>query len=206
MNLVEYASALTMGFNIVRRTPPGDSLADEEEVFMRAFTKAYKDLDVDKDLQLKYAEGMTPAQALEKFLRDAFAEEKARFATSKDSTSDIFYAAVSKVSGRAIGYISVDKSESSIYLAQLAVDPACEKSGIGRALVFCAADEQTERIHLLTRRVNARTVAFYKHLGFKETERRESGHEHLDPKLYIAMEWLKKDQDETVKSPVGKLL
>lgn len=81
----------------------------------------------------------------------------------------------------------------NLYVRELAVLPEYQRQGIGKNLSFGPVrDNSIERVSILTRRANTTAVAFYKALGFKETD---YGHEGYDLVRYVGMEWFKNAHD-----------
>ncbi|WP_237153592.1 GNAT family acetyltransferase [Oryzibacter oryziterrae] len=80
---------------------------------------------------------------------------------------------VAKRSDRVAGAVMVghDGHRGAIYY--LAVDPEAQRGGIGRALVAAAEDwckaHGHAKINLLVRRENAKVLAFYEAIGYRDT-------------------------------------
>lgn len=190
MDSLELGLVMLFGFKLQRKYAAADNLQDEEDVFIRSFTSAYQKLDVWNDLKLDREVSSSPSDRLNKFLQDAFTEEKQRFVAHGHLNGEYgFYSAVSRATGRVVGYVGVKKSGSRVYLEQLAVDPFFAGNGIGKALVFAAVDESINHVDICTRCVNKPAIEFYSHLGFTNAGTADvSGHD-LDKSLYCCMAW-----------------
>jgi ribosomal protein S18 acetylase RimI-like enzyme len=88
-----------------------------------------------------------------------------RFARAKPA-SDILVA----VDEAIVGTVMVGHDGHRGWLYYLAVDPARQRRGVGRALVAAAEDWLATRgvpkVHLMVRESNAAVAAFYRRLGY----------------------------------------
>lgn len=176
-------------FTIVEKSSPGGNLDAEGQVFFHSFEMAYANFDPKNDLQLE------PGIDLQKFLSDAFRDEKERFSKPESPNIKEHYLSARSKDGKCIGYASVQvKSESDgdqLYIHQLAVLPSFQRKGVGKELVFHCVTPKTRRIDILIRRINNEAKVFYKKLGFKESAPdNNEAHAHLDPKLYMLLSWI----------------
>src|SRR5690606_27550907 len=102
-------------------------------------------------------------------LRDAVsATPVARF---RVATTRVPAGAVGGRGGRLVGYAITGRSFDRAYLQRLAVDPAAQGQGFGRALVLDAlwwARRRGARLVLVnTQEANHRAIALYESLGFE---------------------------------------
>ena len=89
------------------------------------------------------------------------------------------------VAGRPVtGLISLIPEEDSLLVENLAVHPAAQGAGLGRALMDFAEQQARKlrlpRLTLYTHEVMTENQAIYAHLGYRETERRtENGYHRV---------------------------
>jgi ribosomal protein S18 acetylase RimI-like enzyme len=182
------------GLNI-RLTLPLDTLKEEKIIFIKAFTESYTRNPIIMG-DIKNLKKMD----LKTFLQSAFEDEENDFTNKKEKT--IFLSAKT-LEGKTIGYASFDKGAETIYIRQLAVDPAFWKKGVGACLVFAIFKlwEKPSRLQLVTRRANTKALTFYQNLGFTYSN---FAHQGLDPKLYCGMD--RTLSDEEILSVLAKYL
>ncbi|PWC29947.1 GNAT family N-acetyltransferase [Teichococcus aestuarii] len=79
--------------------------------------------------------------------------------------------------GGLAGLLVLEVAGSHLWLENVAVDPARQRAGLGRALMRFVGGEALRRglpeVRLLTNERMERNLAFYARLGFAELERRE---------------------------------
>eukprot|EP00999_Lentomonas_sp_LEN2_P000657 NODE_1653_length_780_cov_166.078101_g1604_i0.p1 GENE.NODE_1653_length_780_cov_166.078101_g1604_i0~~NODE_1653_length_780_cov_166.078101_g1604_i0.p1 ORF type:complete len:216 (+),score=46.86 NODE_1653_length_780_cov_166.078101_g1604_i0:83-730(+) len=169
------------GIEYIYRT--SGNLDAEEDCFVLSFSKAYAHLSKEQ-LKLK--------GTLEEFLREAFADEKERFAKLGSMKNEYFLSARRHVDGQVVGFVSIGVNDGNAYLHQMAVHPDFQGRHIGKRLVFAILDKDpsVDRITILARRTNLEAVKFYSKLGFEEVEF-EKQHADLSPELYLCMKWHK---------------
>lgn len=87
------------------------------------------------------------------------------------------------------GFKDTDQ-KNEIYISLLAIDPDYWKLGLGKELVFSIFNikQETERLVVVTRRINEVARQFYAHLGFTVSEYMHPGY---NPHKYIGYEWSK---------------
>jgi len=79
--------------------------------------------------------------------------------------------------GESVALIVLRPEEDAIFVENIAVDPAAQRKGHGRALLAFAEDEARRlglsAIRLYTNAAMTENLAYYPRLGFRETDRRE---------------------------------
>lgn len=79
--------------------------------------------------------------------------------------------------GCLLGAVVVENAADHLWLDNVAVDPARQGKGIGRALLAFVEGEARRRgyaeVRLLTNERMARNIVLYARLGYVETERRD---------------------------------
>ncbi len=151
----------------------GGDLIGEEEVFINAFSEAYRDLYLDVDNKYE-------------LLKNAFEDER----NELNNDSKNIYCISAKKDNKVVGYASFEEGDNpyEVYIRQMAVDPSCWSRGIGRNIVFAILDKlpDTKKIVLITRSTNNIACTFYRTLGFKNSEYM---HEGYDPNVYQGFEY-----------------
>jgi len=151
-----------------------DELLRCEEIFIDAFTLAYKDFTLE----------MLGIDNLYHFLQAAFSDV---YSDYQKGTSKIICA---KHEGRVIGFAGFSRTETphEIYISQLAVDPHYWRRGIGKHLVFASLTlyEDAKSLVVIPRRINDIAKKFYYRLGFFECPYMHPGY---DAKKYVGYEW-----------------
>jgi ribosomal protein S18 acetylase RimI-like enzyme len=149
-------------------------LIECEEVFVQAFTEAYKDFSLE---QLGIQDKLV-------FLHEAFAD------VYDDVQLGLQKLVVAKKEGKIIGFSGFKKTEkpNQIYISQLAIDPEHWKQGIGRQLVFSVfyLYENVESLVVIPRRINTVARGFYQKIGFSESSYMHPGY---NPEKYMGYEW-----------------
>jgi GNAT superfamily N-acetyltransferase len=82
------------------------------------------------------------------------------------------------------GVVSLIESDDGLLIENIAVDPAAQGTGLGRALMKFAEDRAAERgigrLWLYTHEVMTENYAIYTHLGYREYDRRaEDGYRRI---------------------------
>ncbi|MFI7066635.1 GNAT family N-acetyltransferase [Kribbella sp. NPDC050124] len=86
---------------------------------------------------------------------------------------------VAEFRGQVAGFVAGEErthwsGQNDVYVGELVVDAACEREGVGRALVDAvvehAARADVERVTLETGAANAQARRFYASLGFEEED------------------------------------
>ena len=91
---------------------------------------------------------------------------------------------VAEVDGRVAGALVTRQQGRSLLLESVAVDPASQGRGIGRALIASAEEQAAgrglEAVELYTNAAMTSNLALYPHLGYLETGRRtEDGYDRV---------------------------
>ena len=153
---------------------PGSSLSEEEKLFIKTFTEAYKkftpaDLGVEDKLL---------------FLKDSFSD------VIKDFIGDRAIILTAKKNGKVIGFASFNPTDKAhqMYVGQLAVDPDFWRKGIGKELVFGIRRLQpdVQKIVAIGRRLNSIGKNFFLKIGFTECAYM---HPDYDAKKYVGYEF-----------------
>ena len=88
-------------------------------------------------------------------------------------------ATVASTAGEVVGVIVLIKEEDHVLVENVAVDPDRQGDGIGRALLaraeLVAREAGTPELRLYTNAGMTENIALYRHLGYRETDRRSSG-------------------------------
>jgi ribosomal protein S18 acetylase RimI-like enzyme len=125
--------------------------------------------------------------AVEKVVRDAYSvyvsrigREPAPMAADYGSLITSREVWVAEAFGEVVGVLVVREEKESLLLENVAVTPACQRRGVGRALIahaeHHARDLRLSEIRLYTNEQMTENLRLYPRLGFIETGRRvESG-------------------------------
>ena len=93
---------------------------------------------------------------------------------------------------RLAGYLIAVRDGDSLHLANLAVNQAYRRKGVGRALVCRLIEEAYgtgySSIHLEVRQSNEIAIALYRNLGFKTTAIAENYYEGVEDALIMSVE------------------
>ncbi|MGH3137825.1 MAG: GNAT family N-acetyltransferase [Gaiellaceae bacterium] len=86
--------------------------------------------------------------------------------------------------GRVVGVLVIRQAGDALELENVAVDPACQRRGYGRALIAFAEQQARElglgTVTLYTNEAMVENLRLYPRLGFAETERRvEDGYRRV---------------------------
>jgi ribosomal protein S18 acetylase RimI-like enzyme len=153
-----------------------DDIKQAEGVYDTAFTEAYQHFTT-QDL------GTTSASDCKDnaywFYRDCEPFEQ------KDPKVHFM---VAKNDGRVVGYLSFDdQGNGNVYIREMAVEPRMWRKGIGSGLVsfIRALMPFTQKIMVVTRKINVAACLFYQKLGFKPVN---GVHDGFDANYYIAYE------------------
>jgi ribosomal protein S18 acetylase RimI-like enzyme len=89
--------------------------------------------------------------------------------------------------GRIVGTVQGEPREDACYVARLAVEPAWQRRGVARALAAALEDAfpDAQRFELFTGHLSEGTLALYRSLGYRETQREE-----VDERLTVV--WMEK--------------
>jgi ribosomal protein S18 acetylase RimI-like enzyme len=113
------------------------------------------------------------------------AERIARHIQSSDSV-----VLTAKRPGALLGFAIMQFADTSAHLNLLAVDPAHQRRGVGRALLLwleqSAVVAGTFLIQLELRAPNLKARAFYEHLGYRETGRVPGYYQQLEDAIRMA--------------------
>jgi len=149
-------------------------LKEAQEVFVKAFAHAYKDIPLE----------VLKVDNLLAFLHAAF-EDEAR--DMKEMPG--FHCAVAKVGQQTAGYIAVEpgENEGETYIRQCAVDPELWRHKIGTQLVDAIAKKlpETKKLLVIFRKVNTGGSRFYHSIGFKDSPYM---HHKYSPERYVGCE------------------
>lgn len=154
-------------------------LQEEEEMFVNAFCTAYK----DQTPESLNTQGLSTAE----WLRTYFSKERA---VIKAQQEKIYYVSAYH-KDKVVGFAAFNQTENEheVYIRQLCVDPNYWGKGIGEHLVFSIGQQlpKTNKLVLVTRRINTRTRDFYiNKCGFTESN---YTHERYSPEVYVGFEW-----------------
>lgn len=158
-------------------------LEKDREVFVSAFSNNYQDVPI----QNLNPEFKTQGD-VDKWLNDYFDEEEKLLRAEQ-----IFYVRAYQ-DGKLIGWASFEKGkakDSAAYVRHMAISPDYQRKGIGKQLLFSIKNDNdllpnTQRIYLITRRLNTRAISFYEKHGFRESHYMRVG---LDSSRYVGFEW-----------------
>lgn len=168
-----YATKFDKNPTIILEWLKQGDLKEEEAVFAKSFAVAYNILPEDTDRFLISAQ-------------EAFKQEVLDF----NNPSKKIYCVNAKKDGTVVGFMTFENTQKQheVYIRQMAVDPSMWGKGIGTTLMSSIFDKlpDTQRIVLVTRKVNTGAQAFYKKLGFKASE---YTHEGLSPERYMGFEY-----------------
>lgn len=147
------------------------------DLFLKSFLQNYQKLGLTKkDLG---------TDDITKVLNDYWDEEVASL------KSNHVHWIVAKSDGKVVGYASFNMEDApqEVYIQLLCVDPAYQKQGIGKKLLYSILqqDQTIKKLSLVTRRVNSSAIAFYQRLGFKENPSINKK-ANIDKKLCIQLE------------------
>ncbi len=152
-----------------------------KKVYLDAFVKCYDQVPLSV-LRKSSREEMG------QWLADAFEEF---YVDSKSSKNNLWLSA--KADGKVVGFlvINVAKYPEEIYLAQLAIDPAYQRRGIGSSMIRGLFDQFSEcdKFVVITRCANEEAKGLYNALGFTPSSYM---HEGYSRELYTGFEYIKK--------------
>ncbi len=90
-----------------------------------------------------------------------------------------FSVTIAEVDGEIVGLIAIGPDEEGFVVDNVAVDPAHEGTGVGRALLehadAQAAAEGFDSIYLYTHELMTENIALYRRIGYVEYDRRVLG-------------------------------
>lgn len=157
-----------------------------KKVFLDAFVKCYDQVPLDV-LRKSSREEMV------QWLDDAFQEMYVDYTASKSSLW-----LLAKAYDKIVGLLVIDlaKYPEEIYLAQLAIDPAYQRRGIGSSMVRSLFDQFSEcgKFAVITRCANEEAKSLYSALGFSSSSYM---HEGYSRDLYTGFEYI--SQQETAR-------
>ncbi|MCX6989736.1 MAG: GNAT family N-acetyltransferase [Chlamydiae bacterium] len=147
------------------------------DLFLDSFLSNYKELGLTaKDLG---------TDNIEQVLEGYWAEE---LASLQDGHVTWI---VAKLEDEIIGYASFDRKDApeDVVLQLLCVSPGFQGRGIGSNLVYSItwAERGIQKLSLVTRQANTSAIAFYKYLGFVESDSINKK-ANIDTKLCIQLE------------------
>lgn len=150
-------------------------LQQAEEVFIKAFSKAYKDVSL----------ATLKIENLNSFLKEAFNDAIIDLKNPQKNLSCFVATKDNKVIG--VIFFAPTKQVNEVYIAQLAVDPAMQRFQIGTKLMDTVIQTypQTKKIVLTTRKINEEARAFYTKSGFTLTTQVFEGY---NPERYMSFE------------------
>jgi len=140
-----------------------DDIQQTESVFYRGFMHAYGHFSPEQI-------GIKGDGDIGQYLKDWFAGD--HFQHIKNCKNPT-YCLAAKKENRVVGYVVFEQLDTigTIYLYSIAVDPEMHGRGIGRELIQSISDcVPTTKIVVHTRNVNVPAIAFYKKLGFVESD------------------------------------
>jgi len=86
---------------------------------------------------------------------------------------------VAEREGEVVGLVALERGDGEFSVDNLAVDPAHQGTGSGRALLLRAEDEARiagyDAVHLFTHETMTESLALYERIGYVEYERRDVG-------------------------------
>jgi len=158
---------------------------DAQQVFVRSFEKAYTEPSIYAGLNVPAPYPEFKAKGAGK---EIFNEFKIFLQTPEEGEK--FFLFVASDDNKIIGFASFKQRLNEpyeVYVDQMAVDPDHWGSLTGKNLLFSICNElpDLKKMLLITRRQNARTIAFYKKHGFTESPFIEKGY---DQEIYVGYE------------------
>lgn len=155
-----------------------------KKIFLDAFVKCYRQVPLDV---LQKSSNEEIVQWLDEFFEEMYVDYK-------NSKSNLWLSA--KLDDQVVGFLVVDiaKHPEEIYLAQLAIDPAYQRRGIGSSMIRCLFERFSEcrRFVVITRCVNEEAKSLYSALGFAPSSYMHHGYSQ---ELYTGFEYI--NQPET---------
>ncbi|MBX7066327.1 MAG: GNAT family N-acetyltransferase [Parachlamydiales bacterium] len=149
---------------------------ESREVFMNAFIDGYGSIPLE-------AFNKSSREELNQWIGVAFDEyyfmnaPQVRWLTAKEN-------------GTFVGCLAIEmeKYPEEIYLAQMAIDPAFQRQGIGTAMIRSIIEQESEvsRFVVITRKVNQAATEFYHSLGFIDSD---YIHEGYSKEIYTGFEF-----------------
>mmetsp|Transcript_3350 Transcript_3350/g.4600 ORF Transcript_3350/g.4600 Transcript_3350/m.4600 type:complete len:193 (+) Transcript_3350:53-631(+) len=139
-----------------------------KNVFVNAFSASYRKIAEGQDVKSVF--GIT--DELDDFLDAAYDSVFAKVKQNPDIyTVYICGNSQNSVVGIAI-FCSDSMGDEEVILDQLAVDPNFWHRGIAKHLIFqiLSKRKSTQKIHLMSRRINHQAIRLYQKLGFKESD------------------------------------
>ena len=131
--------------------------------------------------------GTQDAPRLAEIVRAAYARYVERLGGREPRPMSEDYAAVvaakqvlvAERGGELVGLVVLGVDDEGFYVDNVAVDPAHERTGVGRALLSAAEAEAAragfDAIHLYTHERMSENIALYERIGYVEYDRRAHG-------------------------------
>lgn len=169
----------------VVKGPAGVAAEEGKQILVASFMTAYEDVPlVDLNPEFK------STGDVRRFYQNYFESEFAHFKNGSLIWVQAF------IGEKLVGWATFSLEENnSVYMNLLAVDPAYQKRGIGKHLVFSICSEElfpsTERINVLLRSVNLQGRKFYERLGFVDAPDYQAEENFVDNSLLVPIRWEK---------------
>lgn len=157
------------------------NLSKELDLCARSFTQHYKKINI-----------------LTKVIKSTdFVSETRDFEAQKDGV--YFVRAFTK--DKLAGYASYEKTDvdGEIYIRQLAVEPECQRKGVGKKLSLDAIFQllpNTKHILVITRKTNESAIRFYRSLAFIESSFMHKGYSR---DKYVSLEYVVPENKKTIQ-------
>lgn len=171
-------------------TSADSPLTRDRDVFVESFCHTYQEVPFSEVNPL-----FKTLADLRGWLESAFEEDVPEIQEGIRGGSIYYVRAFLR--GELVGLVSFEKMPerpNSVYVRQLAIDPAYQGLGIGKYLLFSIKEDpsllpDTKSIYLVTRRFNQKAIGFYQRLGFRLGTYTREGY---DPSRYVGLEWREK--------------
>jgi GNAT superfamily N-acetyltransferase len=137
------------------------------------------------NLQIREAT-VEDSEGLRKCMQAAYAPYLGRMAGMRLPPIDVDYSSeienypvwLADSAGRIVGGLIMDFVGDRAWIANIAIDPACQGQGIGGRLIKFAEAKARQRqcaeLHLATHVLLDENISLYRHLGWEETGRDDS--------------------------------
>ena len=169
----------------VARTPGQIAIQEGKKILVESFMTVYEDVplaDLDPDFK--------STGDVRRFYQNYFESEFAHFQHGSLIWVQAF------IEDKLVGWATFELEENNhAYMNLLAIDPAYQKRGIGKHLVFSICSEElfpdTEAINVLLRKVNLQARGFYERLGFLDAPGYQGKENFVDNNLLVPIQWSK---------------